>query len=100
MTSTGRLPPRLRILHIVQNLHYGGMERLLFETLRRSDRDRFNYHVLNLQFVGRFGEGLADYATVSVAKPMTRLSLLRPASLARTIAGIGPDVIHTHSGVW
>ena len=91
---------RVRVLHIVQNLNYGGMERLLFEMLRRSDRARFESHVLNLQYVGRFGEGLSDYATVGVAAPMGRLSLLRPASLARDIGVIGPDVVHTHSGVW
>jgi len=93
-------PNRLRVLHIVQNLNYGGMERLLFETVRRSRRDAFDHHVLNLQFVGRFGDGLSEYATVSVAEPMTRLSLLRPRSLARTIRNISPDIVHSHSGVW
>ena len=91
---------RTRVLHIVQNLNYGGMERLLFEMLRRSDREQFEHHVLNLQYVGRFGEGLGSYATVSVARRMSRFSLLRPVSLSRDIARIGPDVVHTHSGVW
>lgn len=91
---------RLRVLHIVQNLNYGGMERLLFEMLRRSDRTRVESHVLNLQFVGRFGEGLGAYASVSVAPPMSRLSLLRPRALEQAIAAIRPHVVHTHSGVW
>jgi len=98
--ALGASSRRLRVLHIVQNLNYGGMERLLFEMLRHADTERFDSHVLNLQYVGRFGEGLADYASVSVATPMTRLSLLRPASLARDIAVIRPDVVHSHSGVW
>ena len=91
---------RLRVLHIVQNLNYGGMERLLFEMLRRSNRAEFENHVLNLQYVGRFGEGLTKFADISVARPMSRLSLVRPTSLARDIAAIAPDVVHTHSGVW
>lgn len=91
---------RTRVLHIVQNLNYGGMERLLFEMLRRSDRERFESYVLNLQYIGRFGEGLTEYASVGVAAPMGRLSLLRPTSLAREISAIAPDVVHTHSGVW
>ncbi|HET7188429.1 MAG TPA: glycosyltransferase, partial [Gemmatimonadaceae bacterium] len=90
----------LRVLHIVQNLNYGGMERLLFEMVRRSDRSRIESHVLNLQYVGRFGDGLEEYARVTVARPMGRLSLLRPVSLAADIAAIAPDVVHTHSGVW
>ena len=72
----------------------------MFEMLRRSDRERFDNHVLVLQFIGRFGEGMGEYAKVSLARPMGRLSLLRPTSLARDIAAIAPDVVHTHSGVW
>jgi glycosyltransferase involved in cell wall biosynthesis len=88
------------VLHIVQNLNYGGAERLVFEMLRRSDRHRFENHVLILQYVGRFGAGLEAHATISMATPMSSFSLLRPISLARDIAAIRPDVVHTHSGVW
>src|SRR3954469_3287862 len=76
------------------------MERLMFEMLRRSNQDRFENHVLNLSYIGRFGEGLDEFATVRIAGPMTRLSLIRPVSLARDIAAIAPDIVHTHSGVW
>lgn len=76
------------------------MERVLFEMLRFSDRDQFSSHVLALQFVGRFGQGLGDFAGVTVARPMSRLSLIRPVSLAGDIAAVSPDVVHTHSGVW
>jgi glycosyltransferase involved in cell wall biosynthesis len=95
-----RSPRRLRVLHVVQNLNYGGMERLLFEMLRLSDRTRFESHVLNLQFVGRFGQGLEEFAGVHLAPPMSRLSMLRPRALASAIADLAPDVVHTHSGVW
>ncbi|HEX3866725.1 MAG TPA: glycosyltransferase, partial [Gemmatimonadaceae bacterium] len=88
------------MLHVVQNLNYGGLERLMFEMLRRSDRDQFENFVLALQYVGRFGEGMSEFATVVVAKPQSRFSLLYPRSLAHDIATIGPDVVHTHTGVW
>jgi len=90
----------LRVLHLVQNLNYGGMERLLFEMVRLADRDQFETHVMPLSYVGRFGDGMSEFASVRVASPMGRFSLLRPASLARDIAAIAPDVVHTHSGVW
>lgn len=91
---------RLRVLHIVQNLNYGGAERLLFEMLRLSDKSTFENHVLILQFAGRFGSGLEEFARVTVGQSMSRFSLLRPAALAKTIAQIAPDVVQTHSGVW
>jgi glycosyltransferase involved in cell wall biosynthesis len=91
---------RLRLLHVVDNLNYGGMERIIAELVRRADRDRFDVHVLALSYLGHFAEGLAEIATLHVAQPMSHLSILRPASLAHDIAAIAPDVVHIHSGVW
>jgi len=95
-----RSPRRLRLLHVVDNLNYGGMERIIAELVRRADRDRFDVHVMGVSYLGHFAEGLTDIATLHVAQPMSRLSILRPASLARDIGAIAPDVIHIHSGVW
>lgn len=91
---------RLRVLHLVDNLNYGGMERVIAELIRRADTDRFELHVMGLSYLGHFAEGLSDRASLHVATPMSSLSLLRPASLARDIAQIAPDVAHVHSGVW
>ena len=91
---------RLRVLHVIQNLNYGGMERLLADILRGLDRSRFEGHVMALQYLGRFAEGLTDVATLHLAKPMSRWSMLNPRQLAREIRDITPDVVHTHSGVW
>lgn len=85
---------------MIQNLNYGGMERLLADIVRRLDRDRFESHVLVLGFLGRFAEGLEKYATLSVAEPVGKIGLVHPGSLIRQIRDIGPDVIHSHSGVW
>jgi glycosyltransferase involved in cell wall biosynthesis len=91
---------RLRVLHVVQALDYGGAEKVVSEMLRQSDHERFDNHVLILSEAGRYGEDLEPYATLTFARPMSRLSMLRPASLARDIASIAPDVVHTHSGLW
>lgn len=91
---------RIRVLHLVQNLNYGGMERLIHELARLADPARLEVHVMALQYVGRFGEGLDGVARVHLAGRMEPWSLLRPAALAERIRRIGPDVVHTHSGVW
>lgn len=93
-------PERQRVLHIIQNLNYGGMERLLADLVRGVRSDRFDPHVLVLQYVGRFGEELDGVAEVHQAAPMSRLSMLWPRSLAAEIARIAPAVVHSHSGVW
>ena len=91
---------RIRVLHVIQNLNYGGMERVLADIVLGSDADRFESHVLCLEFLGRFSEGLEDVASLHVADPGGPGSMLRPHSLTRQIARIAPDVVHTHSGVW
>jgi len=91
---------KIRVVHIVNNLHYGGMERVIAEITRRTDRSEFETHVLGLQFIGHFGKGLEEFATLHVADPMTRWSMLYPVTLARQLKRIAPDVVHMHSGVW
>jgi glycosyltransferase involved in cell wall biosynthesis len=76
------------------------MERLLADLVRRVDRERFEPHVLVLQYLGRFAEGLEAVAGVHVAGAMPRWSLLWPGPLIAQIRGIAPDVVHSHSGVW
>lgn len=91
---------RLRLLHVIQNLNYGGMERLLADLVLHSDSERFESHVLVLQYLGRFAEGLSQRATLHTAPPLPSWTMLWPGPLARQIRAIAPAVVHTHSGVW
>jgi glycosyltransferase involved in cell wall biosynthesis len=92
--------PRLRVLHVIQNLNYGGMERLLADLVLRVDPAAFESHVLVLQYLGRFSRELEGRATLHVSPPLPRWSLAFPEPLARQLRSIHPDVVHTHSGVW
>jgi glycosyltransferase involved in cell wall biosynthesis len=100
MSVTSDRSRPLQVLHMVQNLNYGGMERLIADLARRADPARFSSHVLALQYVGRFGHELDGVAAVHLGPKQEPWSLLRPARLASLIREIGPDVVNTHSGVW
>lgn len=91
---------RLRVLHVIQNLNYGGMERLFSDIVRLLDQARFESHVLIMHYLGRFGEGLEKHATIHFAGQQPRWSLLWPGGLIRQIRRIAPDVVHSHGGVW
>lgn len=91
---------RLRVLHVIQNLNYGGMERLFADIVRLLDPTRFESHVMVMGYLGRFGEGLDAFATLHQAEPLPRWSMIYPGALIRQIRAIAPDVIHSHSGVW
>lgn len=91
---------RIRVLHVVQSMNYGGMERVIADLITHTDPERFELHLLCLEYLGRFSEGLERVAQLHVAAPMPRLSMLHPSGLARQIAAIRPELVHTHSGVW
>jgi glycosyltransferase involved in cell wall biosynthesis len=76
------------------------MERLIADLARHVDSARFESHILGLRYLGRFSEGLEEFAKLHTAGPLPRYSMLWPRSLIRQIRGIAPDVVHTHSGVW
>lgn len=90
---------KTRVLQIVNNLNYGGMERLVADLARRTDHTRFDTHVMALGYIGHFGAALDEVATLHVAKPTAKWSMLYPRSLAQQIRTIAPDVVHLHSGV-
>lgn len=97
MTNVTR---RLRVLHVVHRLDYGGLERLVGAIVQRVDRERFESHVLTLSDFGRFAEGLEAHAALHRFRSIPRWSMFWPRRLARTIRALAPDVVHTHSGVW
>lgn len=91
---------RLRILHIVQNLNYGGMERIITELANRTDKSKFDVHVMTLQYKGHFSEYMDSAVSVHLAKRGSRFSMLCPISLTSSILAVKPDIVHSHSGVW
>src|SRR5438132_6170815 len=90
---------RLRVLHVVHELHYGGLECLVAEMVRLIDHDRFESHILTLSNFGRFADGLEPFAQLHRFRSVPRLSMLWPRGLIRKIRAIAPDVAHIH-GAW
>jgi glycosyltransferase involved in cell wall biosynthesis len=90
----------LRVLQVVQNLDYGGMERLIVDLVTRLDRKRFESHVLVLGGIGRFAEHLPAHVPLVRTPPLSKLSMLWPAGLISVLRKLGPDILHSHSGVW
>jgi len=90
----------VRVAHVIQNLNYGGMERVLHSLAHRLPPQGFEIHIVVLQYLGRFAEGLEGGVTFHQVPPMSRLSLFHPGHLIATLRGIAPHVVHSHTGVW
>lgn len=92
--------PVIRIAHVIQNLNYGGMERVLHSLAMGLPSFGFEVHIVVLQYLGHFADGLKDRVTFHQVPPMSKLSLLYPGPLAEVLRRVGPDVVHSHTGVW
>jgi len=88
------------VAHVIQNLNFGGMERVLHNLARHLPEEGVDVHVVVLEYLGRFAEGLDDVATLHQVPPMSRVSLLHSKELTSVLSDIAPDIVHSHTGVW
>ena len=89
-----------KVLHVILDMKYGGMQRLLLALLPNLDRERFEVEVLVLDPESPLLERVGTEFPVHVMGRMGPTSMLRPRALARRIAAVSPDIVHTHSGTW
>jgi glycosyltransferase involved in cell wall biosynthesis len=89
---------RLRVVHVALQMDTGGLERLLVEFARHTDRNRFDLHFLCLGKRGRVADEIE-----TCHWPVTAFDTpggLRPAlvlQLAAFFRHLRADVIHTHN---
>ena len=87
-----------RVVHISLGMNLGGMEKLLVEFARLTDRQRYALTFVSLQHRGELADEIESHQcpVISLDKPEG----LRPAivvRLARKLRKIKPDVVHTHN---
>jgi glycosyltransferase involved in cell wall biosynthesis len=88
----------IRIVHVVNQLDMGGMEKLLIEFARHADRKQFSLHFISLS-----GRGVLADEIEALGWQVTSLDDrqgLRPGlvlRLARLFRTLGADVVHTHN---
>lgn len=97
MSSLVATEPRLCVVHVTPGLDMGGLEKLLVEFARHTDRERFALHFVVLGHRGVLAEEIE-----ACGWPVTVLGQpdgLRPSlllRLARRLRHWQADVIHTH----
>jgi sugar transferase (PEP-CTERM/EpsH1 system associated) len=87
-----------RVLHVVLQLDMGGMEKLLVDIARFSDRKRFDHTFVCISRRGALADQIeeAGRPVICLDEPIgLRLSLAR--RLYRLFRTVRPDVVHTHN---
>ena len=97
-SSHSRLPEPLKVLHLVASLDIGGLERVVWDLARLTDRSRFEPAVMCLDHAGttapRFESARIPLEVLNREGKSLWVSVLL---LARRLRGLRLDVLHTHN---
>lgn len=92
-----RQPPgALRVVHVVISLDVGGLENVVFDLARRSDRHRVLSQVVCIERIGALGPKFA-----AAGIPVESLGTTNPVFAGRRLASrlreLDPHIVHTHN---
>jgi len=99
--ATGALPvalARLNVVHLVLSLNVGGLEKVVYDLVRRADDSRLAVRVVCLGPIGEWGPKFE-----ALGVPVESLNVLdqgtwgRTLAVARRLRQLQPDVLHTHN---
>lgn len=89
---------RLRVVHLVLTLNIGGLEKVVYDLVRSTDRGRIDVHIVCLGEVGSLGPSFdslnVPVESLDVARRGPIAGILR---LAARLRALRPDVLHTHN---
>ena len=88
---------RPRIVRVFSQMGIGGVPRGILSTLRRADRERFDYALLLIKKKGNWDERVRELDVPVHFQPSRPLwSPVKILQLARTIRRLAPDLLHVH----
>ncbi len=88
----------MRILHVVETLHVGGLERVVIDLVKEQAKRGHQCLVICLFEKGRLADELSKTAIkLDVCKKTNGIDLKAINKLAGHIKSFNPDVVHTHN---
>src|SRR5687768_3225008 len=87
----------IRILHVVFSLEPGGMENGVVNMAKALPPEEFDIHICCLEREGAFVARLPEPKKVYVLGKKAGVTFSTIVQLAKIIAKIRPDVIHSHN---
>lgn len=89
---------KISVLHIVEELKIGGLERIIFEIATKLNKDEYNVNVWCITRGGRIAKELLaagiNVRILGIDSYYNPLNILR---LARYFKRLNPDIVHSHT---
>lgn len=97
-TDVGLSSRPIHVVHVVSALNIGGLEKVVYDLVRVTDRERVKARVVCL---GEIGALRQDFAELDIPVEALNLAGRRPwfsiTPVARRFRELRPDVVHTHN---
>lgn len=88
------------IVHLVHTLHLGGLEKVVYDLVRCTDREAFSLRVICLGEIGALGSQVeACGVPVETLDVYDKGPLAGIRALSRRLRALRPDVLHTHNSI-
>src|SRR4051812_39331899 len=90
-------PPR-KIVHVVLSLDVGGLERVVLDLARSTDRDRFALTICALDAPGALAPELERLGVpLRIVRRAPGLDPRVSIAISRLLRAAGADIVHTHN---
>lgn len=94
------MPAPRRLVHVVPDLLFGGLQRLVAQLALLTDPERFDVRVLVFGRLGPLAEQLEAEGRLARVPSQMPWAMLWPREAVAAIRALRPDIVHSHSGVW
>ena len=93
---------KVTIAHIVPTLRIGGMETVVDNILRNTDKKKYRPIAICLKNIGPIGQELLinNFNVYKIPKMTPKLSFVYPKHLIDILRHEKVEIIHAHSGCW
>ena len=87
---------KIKLLHIIPTLRFGGAERFVIDLVNHLDKDVYEPHILLFKDDQPLAHELKKHVTVHIAEKTGKLGLDLFGKLGDIIEKIEPDIVHTN----
>lgn len=87
---------KIKIVHIIPTLSFGGAERFLVDLINNGDKDKFEHSVIIFKEVNGLADQLKSSCQVVLVAKKGKVSLSLFSKIKQELKKIRPDIVHTH----
>jgi len=87
---------KIKIVHIIPTLSFGGAERFVIDLINNSDDSKFEHSIIILKKTDGLASELKNSCPIILVQKKGKISLSLFGKIKKELKNIKPDIVHTH----